>query len=108
MALPGPFAFALVSGAPFAFASLWESWRPKAPAGAVPLETFTILTTDPNELMESVHNRMPMIIEPSDYDRWFDPGDRARPPLDLLRPSPAERMKAWTVSDHVGEGVRPW
>jgi putative SOS response-associated peptidase YedK len=93
-----PFAFALSSGEPYAFAGLWESWRPKTPADAAPLETFTILTTDPNELMEPVHNRMPVILEPKDYVRWLDPGDPARPPLDLLRPYPAERMKVWPVS----------
>lgn len=97
-----PFAFALASGEPYAFAGLWESWRPKASADAAPLETFTILTTDPNELMEPVHNRMPVILEPKDYDRWLDPGDPARLPVDLLRPYPAGRMKAWPVSDRVG------
>jgi len=94
-----PFAFALASGEPYAFAGLWESWRPKEGA---PLETFTILTTDPNQLMEPIHNRMPVILEPKDYDRWLDPGDPARPPVDLLRPYAAERMKAWPVSDRVG------
>jgi putative SOS response-associated peptidase YedK len=97
-----PFAFALVSGEPYAFAGLWESWRPKAPTDSPPLETFTILTTDPNALMEPVHNRMPVILEPKDYDRWLKPGDPARPPVDLLRPYPAERMRAWPVDDRVG------
>jgi putative SOS response-associated peptidase YedK len=112
-----PFAFALASGEPYAFAGLWESWRPKEPnekvsetaprAEAPPLETFTILTTDANELMEPVHNRMPVILEPKDYDRWLGLGglklgDPARLPVDLLRPYPAERMKAWPVSDRVG------
>jgi len=97
-----PFAFALASGEPYAFAGLWESWRPREQADAQPLETFTILTTDPNQLMEPVHNRMPVILEPKDYDRWLAPGDPARPPVDLLRPYPAERMKAWPVSDRVG------
>ena len=53
---------------------------------------FTILTTDPNELMEPIHNRMPVILEPRDYERWLEPGDPARPPVDLLRPFPAEKM----------------
>lgn len=97
-----PFAFALVSGEPYAFAGLWESWRPKELADAPPLETFTILTTDPNELMEPVHNRMPVILDPKDYDRWLDPGDPARSPIDLLRPYPAERMRAWPVDNRVG------
>jgi len=96
-----PFAFALKSGEPYAFAGLWESWRSKD-QGAAPLETFTILTTDPNELMEPVHNRMPVILEPKDYGRWLDTGDPARPPVDLLRPYPAERMQAWPVSERVG------
>ena len=97
-----PFAFALASGKPYAFAGLWESWRPNEPVGSAPIETFTILTTDPNELVEPVHNRMPVILEPKDYDRWLDPGDPTRPPIDLLRPYPAERMKAWPVDDRVG------
>ena len=83
------FAFALASGEPYAFAGLWESWHPKE-KDAVPLETFTILTTDPNELMEPVHNRMPVILRAEDYDRWLEPGDAARLPVNLLRPYPAQ------------------
>ena len=94
-----PYAIALTSGEPCALAGLWESWRP--PEGP-PLETFTILTTDPNEVTEPFHNRMPVILEPKDYDRWLDPGDPARPPVDLLRPFPSEQMRAWQVSDRVG------
>jgi putative SOS response-associated peptidase YedK len=94
-----PFAIALKSGEPLAFAGLWESWRPKDGA---PLETFTILTTSENELMRPIHDRMPVILEPRDYDRWLDAGDPARPPVDLLRPYPAEKMLAWPVSDRVG------
>jgi putative SOS response-associated peptidase YedK len=107
-----PFAFALKSGKPYAFAGLWERWRPKDGA---PLETFTIVTTDPNELVEPMHDRMPAILEPHEYDRWLntdpentDPakninaGDATRPPVDLLRPYPAEKMVAWRVADRVG------
>ena len=54
---------------------MWESWRPK---DGSPLETFTILTTDPNEVMKPIHNRMPVILEPKDYDRWLDAGDPIR------------------------------
>jgi putative SOS response-associated peptidase YedK len=93
------FAFALASGEPYAFAGLWERWKPME---GEPLETFTILTTDPNELAERVHNRMPVILEPRDYERWMDARDPARPPVDLLRPYPAEKMRAWPVSDRVG------
>ena len=94
-----PFAFMLRSGEPCALAGLWERWQPREGEA---LETFTILTTDPNELMEPIHHRMPVILEPRDYERWLEPGDPARPPVDLLRPYPAEAMTAWPVSDRVG------
>ena len=94
-----PYAIALRDGGPYAFAGLWERWQPKEGEA---LETFTILTTDPNELMEPIHNRMPVILEPRDYARWLDAGDPARPPIDLLRPYPAEKMRAWPVSGRVG------
>ena len=94
-----PFAFGLRSGEPYAFAGLWERWKPKQ---GDPLETFTILTTDPNEIAERVHDRMPVILEPKDYGRWIDPGDPARLPIDLLRPFPAEKMQSWPVHERVG------
>jgi putative SOS response-associated peptidase YedK len=99
-----PFAIALKSGEPYALAGLWESWKPKEGDA---LETFTILTTDPNELMEPFHNRMPVILEPKDYSRWLDSdglssSDPAQRPVDLLRPYPTEKMDAWPVSDRVG------
>jgi putative SOS response-associated peptidase YedK len=94
-----PFAIGLTSGEPYAFAGLWEKWQPKE---GQPLETFTIVTTDPNELMETIHDRMPVILERRDYDRWLEAGDPARPPMDLLRPYPAEKMEAWPVSARVG------
>ncbi len=94
-----PFAFALKSGEPYAFAGLWESWRPKEGEA---LESFTILTTDANEILEPVHSRMPVILEPKDYKRWMEPASPERLPVDLLRPFPTERMTAWPVSERVG------
>jgi putative SOS response-associated peptidase YedK len=94
-----PYAFALAGNRPYALAGLWERWQPQ---DAEPLETFTILTTDPNALVEPMHNRMPAIIEPADYSRWLEPGDPARPPVDLLRPMAAEKMLAWQVGGRVG------
>jgi len=94
-----PFAFGMQSGAPYAFAGLWERWKPKE---GDPLETFTILTTDPNELAEQVHDRMPVILERGDYSRWMEPGEPDRPPIDLLRPYPSEKMRSWPVHERVG------
>jgi putative SOS response-associated peptidase YedK len=95
-----PYAIAMKDDSLFAFAGLWESWKDKATGNA--LETYTIMTTDPNELTEPIHNRMPVILKPSDYGRWLEPGDPAQPPVDLLRPFEADRMKAWKVSARVG------
>lgn len=95
-----PYAIAMKNDSLFAFAGLWETWRDKA--GEQELQTYTIVTTDANELMEQIHNRMPVIVEPKDYERWMAPTDPAHLPVDLLKPYPAEQMKAWKVSRAVG------
>ena len=63
-----PYAISLRDDFLFAFAGLWERWKDKAKDQV--LETYTVLTTDPNELLESIHNRMPVILAPKDYQRW--------------------------------------
>ncbi|RIK39457.1 MAG: hypothetical protein DCC55_18065 [Chloroflexi bacterium] len=88
---------------PFGLAGLWEFWQG---ADGSALETCTILTTDPNELMEPLHNRMPVIIAPEDYGMWLGSGgDDSPQELDqlrhLLRPYPAEAMRAYPVSTFV-------
>jgi putative SOS response-associated peptidase YedK len=95
-----PHAIALKNDEPFAFAGLWETWKSKD--GEKMLETCTIITTDPNELMESLHDRMPVILEPHDYERWMAPADPAHLPVDLLRPFDARQMRAWPVNQDVG------
>lgn len=98
--LKQPYAVSLSSGAMFALAGLWDTWKQKG-IGAI-LSTFTIITTDPNELMEPFHNRMPVILSPADYDRWLMPADPSHLPVDLLRPFPEDKMKTWKVSTAVG------
>ncbi len=103
-----PFAIALASREPYGLAGLWERWKdPQAVSQTTPttgewLETFTIITTDANEVVAPLHNRMPVIIERKDYARWLGGVDPAQPPLDLLRPFPAEKMTAWKVDKSVG------
>jgi putative SOS response-associated peptidase YedK len=94
-----PYAFGMKNGEPFAFAGVWEQWM--AP-DLMPIDTFAIITTDPNELAATVHTRMPVILEPKDYARWLTRADEEQPPVDLLRPYDAEGMKAWTVDPRVG------
>jgi putative SOS response-associated peptidase YedK len=95
-----PFAIALENKKPYAFAGVWESWRD--PKSRERLETFTIITTDANELVQPMHERMPVILEPKDYERWLAPADPSHLPVDLLRPYPAEKMTAWKVDKRVG------
>jgi putative SOS response-associated peptidase YedK len=86
-----PFAIAMKDGQPYALAVLWERWKDRATN--TDLLTFTVITTDPNEIVEPLHDRMPVIIPAKDYDRWLKaPPDRL--PLDLLRPFDADKMTA--------------
>ena len=94
------FAIALKSNEPYVFAGLWERWKDRQTGGD--LLTFTIITTDPNEVVQPLHDKMPVIIPAKDYDRWLKLGDPARPPVDLLRPFDADQMTAWEVDRAVG------
>jgi putative SOS response-associated peptidase YedK len=93
------YAISITDDSPYGFAGLWESWKEE---NGTRLETFTIITTDPNEVMEPLHDRMPVIIEPKDYDRWLEPAAANALPLDLLRPFRADRIKAWKANSRVG------
>jgi len=80
----------------FAMAGLWEVWN--SPQGDE-VHTFTIITTDANDFMASIHNRMPVILHKSDYDLWLDPKEvSADKLLPLLRPFEADKMTAYEVS----------
>jgi putative SOS response-associated peptidase YedK len=86
---------------PFAFAGLWDEWQ--TPDGGA-IRTCTIITTTPNELMKSIHNRMPLILDAADYALWLDPA--AQTPerlLPLIKPFPADRMSAYPVSTLVNK-----
>lgn len=85
----------------FAFAGLWERWHGP---GAPPVESFTIITTDANDLVRPIHDRMPAVLSPELYDRWLDPGNRDTTALAaLLEPFPSERMEAYPVSSYVND-----
>jgi putative SOS response-associated peptidase YedK len=91
-----PMYITLQEGQPFAFAGLWDLW--KSPDGRQ-VQSCTIITTEPNELMASIHNRMPAILRPKTYEDWLNPQLRDEQVLThLLQPYPAELMKARAVS----------
>jgi putative SOS response-associated peptidase YedK len=94
-----PFAIAMKDRQPYAFAGLWEKWKDRR--ADFDMLTFTVITTDPNELVEPMHDRMPVIIPAKDYDRWLK-ATLDRPPIDLLRPFDA--MKNDSVAG--GQGCR--
>ena len=72
------------------------------------LESFAIVTVEPNEWMAKYHDRMGVVIEPRNYQRWLEPGELHRLPFDLLRPYPEEDMKSRRVSDKVGNTRNNW
>ena len=84
---------------PFVFAGLWESWNKD---GSGPRETCTILTTHANAMMGMLHDRMPVIIEPKDFDRWLNTEAKESAGLtDLFHPAPDDYLEAWPVSTAV-------
>ncbi len=94
-----PHFISLKSGEQMAFAGLWEFW--KSPDG--PVESCTICTTEANEMMSELHDRMPVILPRPIVDHWLDPTvndvDELKP---MLRQFPADEMQAWPVGKVVG------
>jgi len=94
-----PYYIRMKNGQPFAFAGLWEHW--KGADGSV-INSCTHLTTEPNELVRPLHNRMPVILKPEHYDLWLDPEVQQPKQLQpLLSSYPAEEMVSFPVSTQV-------
>lgn len=87
-----PWFFYLRSGTPFAFAGLYETWL--SPRGEA-IDTCTIITTQANELIAPIHDRMPVIVPPRYYDLWLNPKNTDSASLaKLLRPYPSSEMES--------------
>lgn len=83
----------------FAFAGLWDRWH--TPDNQV-LDTFTIITTDANTLLSHVHDRMPVMVPPEDYEIWLDPDNHNTVLLEhMLKPFEPEQMDMYPVSTAV-------
>lgn len=93
-----PFAIARANGDPLAFAGIWEGWR--SPDGEV-LRTFAILTTAANATMRQLHDRMPVILEPTDWPFWLGEIEDVDPAA-LLRPAAEGVLRLWPVGKAVG------
>src|SRR5258708_38370251 len=99
-----PMYITLKNNEPFAFAGLWDTW--KSPDGLL-LRTCTIITTDANQMIESIHNRMPVILPDGAREEWLNTGihdDQTL--LPLLAPYPAEKMSVRPVSRLVNDPKR--
>lgn len=91
-----PYYFRFQEEKAFGFAGLWEQWL--TPSGDH-IASCTILTTRCNELLQPIHDRMPVILQPQDYDVWLDPQVQTPEVLQqLLQPYPSEAMTAYPVS----------
>ncbi len=91
-----PYYFQMKHGRLFAFAGLWESW--KSPEEEI-IESCTIITTEANALLESIHDRMPVIIHEADYEQWLNIRNQDKGELrQFLRPFPAEEMQTHPVT----------
>lgn len=94
-----PMYITLEDHRPFAFGGLWEIW--KSPDGSE-IYSCTIITTEPNPLMATIHNRMPLILPPETYTQWLNPNEQRPEALkSLLEPYPASQMAAYPVSSLV-------
>ena len=91
-----PFRFILKGRGPFAFAGLWDIWRKQ---DGSTLLSFAIITTEPNELIRPIHNRMPVILHQEHEELWLDPGFKDTKELSsLLTPYPSNQMDFYEVS----------
>jgi len=89
----------LAEDAPMLLAALWDRWQR---GDAAPIESFTILTTPANALLEGLHDRIPAIIDRADLARWLDRGNRdVAAAAALLEPFPAERLREYPVTRRV-------
>jgi putative SOS response-associated peptidase YedK len=89
-----PYRFQRADLQPFAFAGIWEFAR----IGGKDLLSAAIIVGEPNPLAGKIHNRMPVILDPEDYDRWLDPATPIDDLRTMLKPYPAEKMRAEAVN----------
>jgi putative SOS response-associated peptidase YedK len=85
----------------FAMAGLWQRWEPDDGNGADPLDTVTILTTEPNDLIEPLHHRMAVVLSRDEEETWLTAGPEER--AELCRPYPDDDLEAYPISTAVND-----
>jgi len=90
-----PYRVVLKDERPFAFAGICDYWKDEK---GKELKSFSIITTDANDLISRIHDRMPVILSPKDEKEWLDPELEITKAVEMLHPYPAEEMKMYPVS----------
>jgi putative SOS response-associated peptidase YedK len=93
-----PYFIKMKSGMPFVFAGLWDNWQS---ADGKALTTAAILTIDPNKLISTIHDSMPVILNENNIDSWLDPGSSNERLKSCMQPYPDDEMEAYQVSAYV-------
>jgi putative SOS response-associated peptidase YedK len=89
------------AGELFAFAGLWDEWKDSTGKW---IKTCSILTTTPNAVTSAIHDRMPVILDPTSYDLWLDPGMQNVGAIsELLKPFDARLMRCYPVSTRINQ-----
>jgi putative SOS response-associated peptidase YedK len=91
-----PWYISLKSGNPMAFAGLWERWHAK---DGEPIDGCCIITTDANDLMKNIHDRMPVILDQCQWSSWLSPHEhQAKNLLPMIHPCEPDLLQAWPVT----------
>jgi putative SOS response-associated peptidase YedK len=96
-----PYYYTARDGAPLTFAGLWEEWKNIETGG--PLKSCTIIITNANELAGKIHDRMPVLLQPKDFDKWL----AGTAGTESLRPAPNDYLQVWPVSRRVNSSRAP-
>jgi len=96
-----PYAVRRRDRQPMALAGIWEVWRDRDRPDEPPLRSCAIVTTEANELMAPIHDRMPVVLERAEWERWLDPATDLSEVEALLRPAAPDLFEAFPVSTAV-------
>jgi putative SOS response-associated peptidase YedK len=96
-----PYYNSAADGSPLTIAGLWDTWKNIETGGL--LESCTMIITNANALASKVHDRMPVLLQPNDFDRWLS----GRSGTELLKPAPDDYLQMWAVSRNVNSSRAP-
>jgi putative SOS response-associated peptidase YedK len=96
-----PYYYTARDSSPLTFAGLWDEW--KDVETVLPLQSCTMIVTGANALAAKVHDRMPVLLQPQDFDAWLAGTDSA----ELLKPAPDDYLQVWPVSRRVNSSRAP-